>query len=379
MTTAPVTAEVAEVLSPSQVRCFMDCQVRWWFKYGLKLPDPQTGKMALGKAVHAALNENFAQKLETREDLPLTGVLALFREAWINEGEHTEFRDDENPSELSASGEALVTIYMDEAAPTIDPAAVEMRVSGEIGGTRVQGWIDLLDANGRIIDIKTAARKPSGIEPDHRFQLATYAQLAPGASGEVRLDTLVKTKTPKLVTESFTIGHPDIVATQRLYALAQQAMRSELYMPNRLSISCSRRNCGYWRRCECKLGVRCQSHEAAAPSSLPCLDSNSALPGVRDAAGNRSFAHGSPWSWAEVAGYIRGSFVFETSPDRQRQLPQAGAAQIRACPWPRHPGHRSTIECQTSHSRRSGCVCRIFRRPAVLVRKDRGGYRAGSP
>ena len=30
-------------LSPSQVRTFMDCQMRWWFKYGLKVPDPACG------------------------------------------------------------------------------------------------------------------------------------------------------------------------------------------------------------------------------------------------------------------------------------------------------------------------------------------------
>ena len=50
-----------------------------------QIPDPQTGNLALGRAVHAALTENFAQKLETREDLPITGVLALFREAWATE------------------------------------------------------------------------------------------------------------------------------------------------------------------------------------------------------------------------------------------------------------------------------------------------------
>ena len=31
------TDSVAQVLSPSQVRSFMDCQVRWWFRYVLKL------------------------------------------------------------------------------------------------------------------------------------------------------------------------------------------------------------------------------------------------------------------------------------------------------------------------------------------------------
>jgi hypothetical protein len=35
-------AELAQVLSPSQVRCFMDCQARWWFKHSLRYPDPPT-------------------------------------------------------------------------------------------------------------------------------------------------------------------------------------------------------------------------------------------------------------------------------------------------------------------------------------------------
>src|ERR1043166_5753660 len=92
-----IDSDLADLLSPSQVRCFMDCQVRWWFKYGLKYPDPPTGKMALGPAVHAALMQNFAQKLDTYEDLPVPGVLAIFRDSWVMERERTEFRDAEDP------------------------------------------------------------------------------------------------------------------------------------------------------------------------------------------------------------------------------------------------------------------------------------------
>jgi hypothetical protein len=245
---------LAEILSPSQVRSFMDCQVRWWFKYAQKYSDAPTANMALGRAIHAALTSNFAQKIETHEDLPVTGVLALFREAWAIEREQLEFRDDENPLELAACGESLLAKYMDEVAPTIEPAAVEIRVHGEIAGVKVHGWIDLLDVDGRIIDIKTAARKPSSIDVDHKFQIATYAQLTPGASGHARVDTLVKTKTPSIVTRSFTLSEQDLLATRKLYALAQHAMRSQIYMPNRLSMTCSRRNCSYWRYCEHEWG-----------------------------------------------------------------------------------------------------------------------------
>src|SRR6202051_3557022 len=112
----------------------MDCQMRWWFKYGLKVPDPATANMALGRAVHSSLGENFAQKVDTREDLPTEGVVALFREAWDNEIEQTEFRDEDNPKNIATNRKALVTEYMNQMAPTIDPAAVKLKVEGEIAG-----------------------------------------------------------------------------------------------------------------------------------------------------------------------------------------------------------------------------------------------------
>lgn len=61
-------------LSPTQVRSFLDCSARWWFKYGLHLPEPKTGNLALGIAVHQALEVDFREKLETKLDLPIAGV-----------------------------------------------------------------------------------------------------------------------------------------------------------------------------------------------------------------------------------------------------------------------------------------------------------------
>ena len=209
----------------------------------------------------------------------MTGVVELFRDAWARERAETEFRDDENPAELGGCGEALVSKYMDEAAPLIEPAEVEMRIEGTIGGIQVQGWIDLLDVNARIIDLKTAARKPSGIESDYKFQIATYAQLTPGASGEARLDTLVKTRSPALVTQNFKVSEQDLLATSKLYPLAQQSMKSNRFMPNRLSLTCSRRNCSYWRCCERERGGEVPENvrKRGCRSALLGLDSHAAV------------------------------------------------------------------------------------------------------
>jgi hypothetical protein len=213
--------ELAQVLSPTQVRTFLGCSARWWFKYGLSLPDPKTSALALGCAVHRALEANFRDKIETKRDLDSLGVAALFRAAWQDQVRQTEFRDEEDPAEIGRVGEQLVATYMEEAAPQIEPAAVELDVESRIGGVPVRGKVDLLDVHGRVIDVKTAARRPSGIAPDHAFQLATYRHITPGASGEARLDTLVKTKTVQLISQSCIVSNQDVRATEVLYPRAR--------------------------------------------------------------------------------------------------------------------------------------------------------------
>jgi putative RecB family exonuclease len=244
----------SSVFSPSQVRTFLDCSARWWFKYGLSLPEPKTSSLALGLAVHRALEINFCEKLETKEDLDTVGVVMIFRDAWREEMGRTQFGSAECPSAIGKIGEKLVAKYMDEAAGLIQPSAVELDVSGEIAGIPVRGRIDLIDDSGRIIDIKTAARKPSSVAPDHAFQLATYRQITPGASGEARVDTLVKTKTVQLVQHGYSVSEADILSTRTLFPLVKAGIQAGLYFPNRRSLLCSRRHCAFWRNCEQEFG-----------------------------------------------------------------------------------------------------------------------------
>jgi len=105
-----------------------------------------------------------------------------------------------------------------------------------------------------LIDIKTAARRPSCVASDYAFQLATYRQITPGASGEVRIDSLVKTVTPQIVQQSYTVGEPDIRATQVLFPMVREAMGSGMYCPNRQSLLCSHKHCAFWQHCEQEFG-----------------------------------------------------------------------------------------------------------------------------
>ena len=250
-----VTSEpVAAVLSPSQVRTFLDCQARWWFKYGLTLPEHKNSSLALGLAIHRALEVNFREKIETHEDLDTAGVIMLFRDAWMEQAGQTQFTKDESQQELRRVGERLVAKYMDEVAPQVEPAAVELDVAGEISGVAVRGRVDILDIDGQLIDIKSASRRPSWVSPDYAFQLATYRQITPGASGEVRIDSLVKTATPQVIQQRYTVSDADLRATRVLFPMVQAAMGSGMYCPNRQSLLCSQKHCSFWTHCEQEFG-----------------------------------------------------------------------------------------------------------------------------
>jgi len=41
-----ISVEAEIVLSPTQARMFLGCSARWWFKYGLSLPEPKTSSLA---------------------------------------------------------------------------------------------------------------------------------------------------------------------------------------------------------------------------------------------------------------------------------------------------------------------------------------------
>ena len=246
--------DLGMVLSPSQTKTFLTCPARWCYKYLQGLADPPTGALVLGTSVHTAIGANFSQKILTKRDLDPADVRENFRHAWREKVREATLRDDEDPGDLEELGAALVDHYMREAAPAIQPAAVELPVAGEIAGVQVRGFIDLVEADGRIVDLKTAAKRPAGINPGYKFQLTTYDLLCPQSRGQARLDTLVKTKTVQLIQQSTEIGPSDVRYAEAVYPMVQDAIRDGIFYPRRESNLCSRRNCPFWRECEKEYG-----------------------------------------------------------------------------------------------------------------------------
>jgi hypothetical protein len=261
---ASPTTGIADLLSPSQVSTFRDCEFRWYAKYQLGLPDQGSPSLALGTSVDTAIKATWHNKLDTGIDLPVTDLVDIFASTWLQESAEVEFpatkrgfaatTPEAMKDEWAVRGAKMIAEYMEKAEPSIHPRDVDLEVSGKIAGVHVRGFVDLIDITGQVIELKTAARTPSSISANHAFQLATYAQLAPEVSPQMRVDTLVSAKAPKLVQIGHEITLPDYHYLRSSYPLVQEKMRSGLYGPNRNSWLCKRGTCPYWRQCEAEFG-----------------------------------------------------------------------------------------------------------------------------
>jgi hypothetical protein len=113
-----------------------------------------------------------------------------------------------------------------------------------------RGFIDLIDEEGRIIDLKSSSRSSKEMKPHHRAQLAAYKLIGPEMlTGECRVDQLVRKSQPDVIPLNHRITGQDQRFVEKLYPLAQAGMRGGLYVPNRSSLYCSRSQCCYWREC----------------------------------------------------------------------------------------------------------------------------------
>ncbi len=243
----------AHALSPSQATTFLDCAARWYYGRVLKLPDPANGGLALGRAIHTAAAAVMRGKGANAGQLPeYAAALEIFDSAWANELEQAELAPDEERIALADTGRRMLQAWHTQVAPGLSPAAVELPITGVIGGALIHGIIDLVTTDGIVVDLKTAAKKPGSIRQDHAFQLATYAML--GDYHTARSVTVTKTATPAIVQHTIQIGPSERKHAEAIYPLVAEAMQSGIYPPRRSSMLCSRKHCAFWRACEAEYG-----------------------------------------------------------------------------------------------------------------------------
>lgn len=194
---------IATHLSASSLTMYHRCREQFRLRYLLGYKSPPVGYLLWGDAHHGTFERNFEQKISSEKDLPVgelkdwfvTRVDELVDEA----GGDGEVRwESSSHAKVKDEGVKLVQAYREQAAPGVQPVAVEERFDLFVDEVPVPviGYIDVVE-QARMIDEKTASRKSTVPNGQQAAQFGVY-QLAKPLPLHMHLCT--KTKTPGVFT-----------------------------------------------------------------------------------------------------------------------------------------------------------------------------------
>ena len=247
-----------ETLSVSRVQTYLGCPLRFRFRYVDQIPSPwKPAALAFGTSVHAAL-EWFHKERQQGHTPDSDAIVAVFEADWQAQTISTLVYGERDSQEgFREKGMKLLELYAQQTNPT-PPDAVEERFevdlvdpeSGEVFGIRLIGIIDLIEGD-TIIDFKTAARTLSTGDLERHLQLSTYALasfLKTGQIPRLRLDLLLKTRTPRIERQETTRTISDLAWAAHLIQGVSRQIVSERFFPS-----------PSWRCTECEYFPHCQA------------------------------------------------------------------------------------------------------------------------
>ena len=254
----------------SHIDTFESCQ---WLDYLVNfegLRRPPGFALVVGGATHEPIEADMNNKKDKGELLTREEIMDIARDAvthrWEKEGcrlvaEEKEKGNDKMKAEAVGLAISLADLHHEQLAPTIEPLHVEEPWVLELQGYPVDlaGRIDLQEKNGRLRDTKTSAKSPTAGQTDSMNQLTVYSLAAwkipkfGGKIPELAVDYLIKTKTPKSVTEytTRTKGHFERLL-RRLEIMIRVREAGNWYPTGRKTWKCCEKWCGFY---PCKYAI----------------------------------------------------------------------------------------------------------------------------
>ncbi len=194
-------------VSASRLNCWLQCRLKFYFRYVLKITKPKTAALHFGSVVHLVLQTwNLARW--RRQPFEIAKLKQVFEAGWLDQGGKIDW-DGEEPEQKSSAWSVLEKYFIDTPIKADElPEAVEVSVEADLtqhGLPVLRGILDLVRARGRIVDFKTAGKTPDNEMALHQngVQLDCYSVLYREATGRNEtgreLHHLIKTKTPKII------------------------------------------------------------------------------------------------------------------------------------------------------------------------------------
>ena len=249
----------------SMIGMFDRCPKQYEQRYVEGLRIPPASAMIVGSGVHGSAELDLRAKRDIGHLLPDDAIRDAARDslntAWDKEG--VALDDEEKmlgekivKAEAMKMTIALAVLHHDDLAPRLEPLHIERPFTVELKGFPVDlsGTIDLQESNGTVRDLKTRKASPPAGLADASLDMSCYGLAAKALDGEspkmLAMDFLVKTKTPKLVTQETTRSEAAYRAFLMRVEVVSRAIESGIFPPcSPDNWCCSPRWCGYWTRC----------------------------------------------------------------------------------------------------------------------------------
>jgi hypothetical protein len=198
--------KLKKTVSASRLNCWLQCRLKFYFRYVLKLTKPKTAALHYGSVVHLVLQQwNLARW--RKQAFEIEKMKQVFDQGWADQNEINW--DGEEPEQKSSAWNVLEKYFTDTPIKSNEmPEAVEVPVEADLskhGLPILIGVLDLVRSGGRIVDFKTTGKTPDNDMALHQngLQLDCYSVLYREATGKREggreLHHLVKTKTPKVI------------------------------------------------------------------------------------------------------------------------------------------------------------------------------------
>ena len=172
-----------EHLSSTSLGMLARCPEQFRNRYVLGRKERPGEALVIGTAVHLAAEENFAQKVESGEDISLPDMEAFYQDVAFpqaiseREEQGDEIAWDTGPDGARKRGRAITLGYHLQVSPRVLPISVETRVEADFGlPVPVIGYADIRTAD-EVIDIKTGNKARRQIKPEWRIQSAVYSTI----------------------------------------------------------------------------------------------------------------------------------------------------------------------------------------------------------
>ena len=245
-------------LSSSQINLYTLCSLKYKFQYIDEIPKSfKPSGLALGSAIHSALSWLNKGRMNGRNG-SLEKLYKIFDSDWYCQKVETEirFKDGEEEMKLSVMAKEMLALYFHRPYKKVEGSEIPFVVplinpgNGQRLGVDLEGFIDLIEEDGVIVEFKTSAQTMNQKDLGNDLQLTIYSyafeMLTQKPPRLIKLINFVKTRKPKIIVSETKRTLEDY---QRLFGLASQVLngiRLRVFFP-RTGFWC--KDCEYYDHC----------------------------------------------------------------------------------------------------------------------------------